>query len=115
MSKTNTNGSVNGAIVKSRKGVEPKAARVGDDELMAAVALESYERRKTAIDKLTNDARSRLNRAIHLAFTAWSIAEHGGRASVYLGWGDEASLDIHVNEVLDIGGDGQSLRVTGEV
>jgi hypothetical protein len=115
MSKSNTNGSVNGAIVKSRKGVEPKAVRMSEGELMAAVAQDEQRRRMNAVKALGSDAAKRLNVAATLSFAAWAIGEMGGRAAVYFDAGGDAMLDIHSSPAVDLGGNGLRLMVTDEV
>lgn len=69
---------------------------------------------RDALASLSADAAERLNRALSLAFTAWSIAEHGGRASVSFGYGD-VILDIGVSDVIGVDGDGQRLAVMDTV
>lgn len=61
------------------------------------------------------DAAERLNRAMSLAFAAWSIAEAGGRASVSFGFGGDPILDINAADVLGLEGDGQRLAATDTV
>jgi hypothetical protein len=84
-------------------------------ELLAAAALEHHEQREKALADLGRDAAGRLNRALHLAFTAWSVAEHGGRAAVFFGGDGDARLDLHVSDAIGIGGNGQSLHIVDEV